>query len=456
MNSTPRISIVGTGYVGLSTAVCFSSRGYQVIASTLNEDKLRMINAARAPFHEPMLDDALKKSIESGYLRAEKSRAEAVRHTDMTFLVVGTPERADGTIDLRHVIRASEDIGRALRSKGAYHLVVVKSTVTPGTTRDVVKPALEQMSGLAAGRDFGICMNPEFLRQGSAVNDTLHPNRVVIGEYDERSGQLLADFFAEFYEQSVPLLRMSLESAEMVKYASNAFLATKISYANDIASICEHIPGVDVSQVMAGVGLDDRIGPKFLAAGAGFGGSCLPKDAKALCRFAQAYGYAAPVVRAALTVNNAQPRHVAQLALSALGKPEGKKVALLGLAFKPDTDDLREAPSLIVARELMAAGAHVSAFDPVVKRVHLPGFDTVEYPLSLTDCLTGAHCCIVMTEWEQFKGLTPEDFISQMTAPVVIDARRIYDPQQFRNKLTFIAIGLHSVSALATSRARLR
>lgn len=252
------------------------------------------------------------------------------------------------------------------------------------------------------------------------------------------------------------MLRMSLESAEMVKYASNTFLATKISYANEMANICEHIPRVDVSQVMAGVGLDDRIGPKFLAAGAGFGGSCLPKDAKALCRFAQAYGYAAPIVRAALTVNNAQPRHVAQLALSTLGEPEGKKVALLGLAFKPDTDDLREAPSLIVARELMAAGAHVSAFDPVVKQVHLAGFDTVEYPLSLTDCLAGAHCCIVMTEWEQFKGLTPEDFISQMAAPVVIDARRIYDPQQFRNKLTFIAIGLHSVSALATSRARLR
>lgn len=163
--------------------MCFSSRGYQVIASTLNEDKVRMINAAQAPFHEPMLDDALKKSIESGYLRAEKSRTEAVGHTDMTFLTVGTPERADGTIDLRHVIRASEDIGRALRNRGAYHLVIVKSTVTPGTTRDVVKPALEQMSGLAAGRDFGICMNPEFLRQGSAVKDTLHPNRVVIGEY---------------------------------------------------------------------------------------------------------------------------------------------------------------------------------------------------------------------------------------------------------------------------------
>jgi UDPglucose 6-dehydrogenase len=445
VNSTPRISIVGTGYVGLSTAVCFSSRGYQVITSTLNEDKMRMINAARAPFHEPMLDDALKRCIESGNLRAVKSRVEAVRHTDMTFLTVGTPERADGTIDLRPIISASEDIGRALRNRGDYHLVVVKSTVTPGTTREVVKPALETSSELAAGRDFGICMNPEFLRQGSAVKDTLHPNRVVIGEYDERSGQLLADFFAEFYEQSVPILRMNLESAEMVKYASNAFLATKISYANEIANICERVSGVDVKQVMVGVGFDDRIGPKFLAAGAGFGGSCLPKDAKALCRFAEACGYKAPIVRAALTVNNTQPRHVAQLALSILREPEGKKVALLGLAFKPDTDDLREAPSLIVARELMAAGARVSAFDPIVKRVHVPGFDAIEYPSSLAECLTGAHCCIVVTEWEQFKALTPEDFLSQMATPVVIDARRIYDPQQFRDKLTFIAIGLHSV-----------
>jgi UDPglucose 6-dehydrogenase len=437
-----RISIVGTGYVGLSTAACFASRGYEVIASTRNEDKVRVINAKRAPFHEPGLDELVRTGIESGHLRAEISRSEAVCQTDVTFLTVGTPENADGTIDLHYVIGASEDIGRALKRKNAYHLVVVKSTVTPGTVRGPVKAALEEASGLVAGRDLGLCMNPEFLRQGSAIRDTLHPDRVVIGEYDEQSGQRLADLLAGFYGPDIPLLRMSLESAEMIKYASNTFLAMKISYANEMARICERVPGVDVSNVMAGVGLDERINPKFLNAGAGFGGSCLPKDTKALCKFAESQGYSAPLLRATLAVNQAQASHVAQLALATLGEPRDKKVALLGLSFKPDTDDLREAPSLAVARTLLKAGAHVSAFDPVVKQVRLPGFERLEYPPSISECLAGAHCCVVLTEWEQFKRLTPDDFIQSMATPVVIDARRIFDPHEFGNRLTFLAVGV--------------
>jgi nucleotide sugar dehydrogenase len=440
-NAVQRISIVGTGYVGLSTAVCFASRGYDVIASTRNEDKVRIINAKRAPFHEPGLDEAVRTSIESGHLRAEIDRSEAVHQTEVTFLTVGTPEKADGTIDLRYVISASEDIGRALKRKKACHLVVVKSTVTPGTVRGPVKAALEQASGLVAGRDFGLCVNPEFLRQGSAVRDTLYPDRAVIGEYDEQSGQRLADLLAGFYGPGIPLLRMSLESAEMVKYASNTFLAMKISYANEMARICERVPGVDVSEVMGGVGLDERINPKFLNAGAGFGGSCLPKDTKALCKFAEAQGYSAPLLRATLAVNQAQASHVAQLALAALEEPRDKKVALLGLSFKPDTDDLREAPSLKVARTLLNAGARVSAFDPVVKQVSLPGFKGLACLPSISECLAGAHCCVVLTEWEQFKQLTPDDFIQSMATPAVIDARRIFDPHEFGNRLTFFAVG---------------
>jgi UDPglucose 6-dehydrogenase len=441
-NAVQRISIVGTGYVGLSTAVCFASRGYDVIASTRNQDKVRIINAKRAPFHEPGLDDVVRTSIESGHLRAEIDRSKAVRQTEVTFLTVGTPDKTNGTIDLRYIIGASEDIGRALQRKKAYHLVVVKSTVTPGTVRGPVKAALEEASGLVAGRDFGLCMNPEFLRQGSALRDTLHPDRVVIGEYDERSGQQLADLLESFYGPDTPILRMSLEAAEMIKYASNTFLAMKISYANEMANICERVPGVDVAKVMAGVGLDERINPRFLNAGAGFGGSCLPKDTKALCTFAEAQGYSAPLLRATLAVNQAQASHVAQLALSALGEPRDKKVALLGLAFKPDTDDVREAPSLIVARTLLKAGAHVSAFDPVVKQVRQPGFEGLEYPPSISECLAGAHCCIVLTEWEQFKRLTPDDFIHSMATPAVVDARRIFNPHEFGSRLTFLAVGV--------------
>jgi len=436
------ISIVGTGYVGLSTAVCFASRGYHVIASTHDKEKVATINAKRAPFYEPRLDEMLKEGVESQTLRAVDTREEAVLQTDVTFLTVGTPEAADGQMDLRHVVRACEEVGRALKKKNAYHLVVVKSTVVPGTTRDVVKPILERTAELSAGHDFGLCMNPEFLRQGSAIADTLEPDRVVIGEYDERSGEMLESLFDGFYERKAYTLRMNLESAEMVKYASNAFLATKISYANEIANICEKVAGVDVLHVMGGVGLDVRINPKFLNAGAGFGGSCLPKDVKAVRAFAALNGYETPLLGAVITVNDAQARHVAQLALAKLGKPMGKKVALLGLAFKPDTDDLREAPSLKIAKVLLEAGAHVSAFDPVVKKISLDGFEALECAHSVPACLSGAHCCVVVTEWGQFKALTPDDFIEHMARPVVVDARRIFDPQLFRHRLEFSAVGL--------------
>ena len=436
------ISIVGTGYVGLSTAVCFASQGYHVIAATQDTEKAQAINVKRAPFYEPGLDQLLKKSIESGTLKAVDARDEAVAQTDATFITVGTPEQADGRIDLRFVVTAAEDIGLALKEKNSYHLVVVKSTVLPGTTRDVVKPILERTSGSNAGSDFGLCMNPEFLRQGSAIEDTLSPDRVVIGQYDTPSGEMLTDLFASFYTQSVLMLRMELESAEMVKYASNAFLATKISFANEMANICERISGIDVAQVMKGVGLDPRIGPKFLNAGAGFGGSCLSKDVKALRKFAEHRGYETPLLRAALATNDAQALHVAKCTLAKLGKPKGKKVALLGLAFKPNTDDVRDAPSLKIAKALLEAGAYVSAYDPVVKKITVPGLEAIECASSIATCLAGAHCCIIVTEWEQFKSLKPHDFVKHMAEPILVDARRIYDPWQFRDKLTFSAVGL--------------
>jgi UDPglucose 6-dehydrogenase len=437
-----RISIIGTGYVGLSTAVCFASRGYHVIAATQNEENARAINAQQPPFYEPGLDATLRQSIKAKCLRAETSRAKAVSETDVSFITVATPEQPDGGIDLRYIISASEDIGRALQKKDAYHLVVVKSTVIPGTTREVVKRAIERASQRAAGRDFGLCMNPEFLRQGSAIEDTLHPDRVIVGEYDARSGTLLEALLNEFYGGAVPVLKMGLESAEMVKYASNAFLATKISYANEMANICETVPGVDVTHVMAAVGLDPRVNPQFLNAGAGFGGSCFPKDVKALRTFAEKHGTQAPLLRAVLTVNEAQARHVAQLVLACLGEPERKKVALLGLAFKPNTDDLREAPSLKIAKQLLAAGACVSAYDPVVKKVAFSGFKTLQQADSVQACLDGAHCCVVVTEWEEFKALTPDDFIKHMAEPIVVDARRIYDPHEFRQRLRYKAVGL--------------
>lgn len=436
------ISVVGTGYVGLSTAVCFAARGYNVIASTYDVDKIRLINDKIPPFYEPMLPDLLKCGIESGNLKVIYGREEAILNTDVTFVTVGTPELADGSIDLTFVKKACEEIGRALRKKGEYHLVAIKSTVTPGTTSSVVKPMLEAESGKSAGRDFGLCMTPEFLRQGSSIYDTFNPDRVIIGEHDEISGDALHSLFQEFYHNYVPIVRMNLASAEMVKYASNAFLATKISFANELANVCEKLDDVDVNHVMAGVGLDNRISPKFLNAGAGFGGSCFSKDVKALVNTAKALGYDAPLLCAVLGVNEAQALHVADLALSILGRAEGKKVALLGLSFKPDTDDIREAPSLKIARRLMDNGAVVCAFDPVVTRINRPNFEDLTCAGSVEECLRGAHCCILVTEWEQFKHLEPEDFIKSMSEPVVIDARRVYDAEKFVHKLHFFGVGL--------------
>jgi UDPglucose 6-dehydrogenase len=436
------ISVVGTGYVGLSTAVCFAARGYNVIASTYDADKIRLINDKVSPFYEPMLTELLTRGIESGNLKVVYGREEAILNTDVSFVTVGTPELVGGSIDLTFVKKACEEIGRALKKKDEYHLVAIKSTVTPGTTNGVVKPMLEAESGKAPGRDFALCMTPEFLRQGSSIYDTFNPDRVIIGEYDETSGDMLHSLFQEFYRYNVPIVRMNLASAEMVKYASNAFLATKISFANELASVCEKLGDIDVTHVMAGVGLDNRINPKFLNAGAGFGGSCLPKDVKALVSMAKALGYEAPLLRSVLDVNEAQALHVADLAMSILGRVRGKKVALLGLSFKPDTDDIREAPSLKIARRLMDNGAIVCAFDPVVTHITRPNFDDLICASSVEECLREAHCCILVTEWEQFKHLEPEDFIKNMSEPVLIDARRVYDTKKFVHKLHFFGVGL--------------
>ncbi len=441
------ISVIGTGYVGLSAAVCFASRGYPVIASTQSAEKLAQIRARKAPFYEPALERMLADAITSGSLQIVGERADAVMRSDITLISVATPENADGSVNLTHVKDACEQVGGALRDKPGYHLVVIKSTVVPGTTNGMLRPLLERAANKTAGDDFGVCMNPEFLRQGSSVYDTLHPDRVIIGEFDARSGERLQTLYNDFYPSAVPILRMNLASAEMVKYASNSFLAMKISYANEIAGICECVPGLDVSEVMDGVGIDRRISRAFLNAGAGFGGSCFPKDVSAIASFAGSRNYATPLLRAVLDVNAAQAEHVAELVGAALGSIHGKRIALLGLAFKPDTDDTREAPALKIARALMLAGAEVAAYDPVVVEAEVPGFGVQTSARSLDECLAGAHCCVVVTEWDQFKALTPEDFIRKMAVPIVVDARRIYDPPTFLDKLTYIAVGRYASGA---------
>ena len=438
------ISIVGTGYVGLCTAVGFASRGYKVVASTHDSEKAELINKGIPPFFEYGLEEIMQKVVKKGYLKCVLDRKEAVLNTGITIISVSTPSQPDGSVDLRFIESSAREIGEALNKKDAYHLVVVKSTVVPGTTENMVKPSIEKSSGKRCGVDFGLCMNPEFLREGSALYDTLHPDRVIIGEHDEKSGDILESLYRDFLgEEMPPMIRTNLPTAELIKYANNAFLATKISFINTIANICEKIPGADVTVIAQGVGLDKRISPLFLRAGLGYGGSCFPKDVKALVAVSKSLGYSPVLFNAVEDVNNVQPYQAVRLAEKLIGDLAGKRVAVLGLAFKPDTDDMREAVSIRVINELLEEGASVVAYDPkaVVNARYVFG-DKIEYAKSSIECLKDAECCIVVTEWEEFKQLEPEDFIKHMKSPLVIDGRRIYNPQKFSRRLKFAAIGL--------------
>jgi UDPglucose 6-dehydrogenase len=443
----PNISVIGIGYVGLCTAVGFASRGYNVIASTHDAAKAGKINKGIPPFHEPNLQKMLKEAIQNDRLKCLINQTEkVVLETDLTYNAVGTPSRPDGSIDLQFIETSTRDVGKALNKKSIYHVMVIKSTVVPGTSQDLVKPILEKESKKKCGLDFGLCMNPEFLRQGSAFEDTINTDRIVIGEHDKKSGDTLENLYKDFYGQNTPpTIRTTLSTAELIKYASNSMLATKISFINMIANICEKIPGVDVKTVGTAMGLDKRIGPLFLNAGLGYGGSCFPKDVKALIAYSKNLDCNPQLIEAVENVNETQPLRAVQFCKEQLGTLKGKNIAILGLAFKPDTDDMREARVIPIINNLIKEGANVTAYDPVAMPVAKTIFMTkIRYATSATECLRNADCCIIVTEWDEFKKLKPEDFTKNMRQPILIDGRRIYNAGEFSRKLKFAAIGLGS------------
>lgn len=439
-----RISFVGMGRVGLCTAVCFASKGYKTILSTHDGTKAEMVRSGVSPFYEPHAEQLLQKAIREGHLDVSLERDKAVLNSEITFITVGTPSKADGSIDLEFVCKSAEEIGRALRKKSDYHLVVVKSTVVPGTTEGMIKPLLEKHSGKKCGVSFSLCVNPEFLREGSAINDTLYPDRIVLGEFDKKSGDLMECLNKEFYGRDhPPIIRTNLSPAEFIKYANNAFLGTKISFINQIANICKRVQGVDVRTVAEGIGLDRRINSSFLNAGLGYGGSCLPKDIKALIAFSRKLGYAPQMLEAINNVNETQPYEAVTIAENLVGDLHNKRIAVLGLAFKPETDDMREAVSTKVVNKLLENGADVAVYDPVAMDNAKKIFSNrVEYASSAIECIRGADCCIIATEWEDFKKLEPGDFVKNMRTPTVVDGRRIYNPVEYRSKLKYAAIGL--------------
>lgn len=439
-----QISFVGMGYVGLCTGVCFASKGYETILSNTDQAKVDSVSKGTSPFYEPNLEKMLREAVNKGYLKTTLGKEGAILRSNITFITVGTPSKPDGGIDLRFVCSAAEEIGRALKKKVSHHLVVMKSTVIPGTTEGVVKPLLERQSGKRCGVDFSLCVNPEFLREGSAIHDTLDPDRIIIGEHDKKSGDFLEDLYLEFYgDKMPPIVRANIPTAELIKYANNAFLATKISFINQIANICEKIPEVDVKTVAKGIGLDKRIGRLFLNAGLGYGGSCLPKDVKALIAFSRTLDYDPMFIKSVEAVNEAQSHKAVELVKRVLGDLKGKRIAILGLAFKPNTDDIRESVSIKIIDKLLEVGVNVVAYDPVAMNNTKKLFgNRIGYPSSAIECIKGADCCIVATGWDEFKQLKPDDFIHHMKTHIVVDGRRIYDPEEYSHKVKFTAIGL--------------
>src|SRR5207249_4652033 len=341
---------------------------------------------------------------------------------------------------------ATEDLGNALRDKRGYHLVVVKSTVVPGTTNGTVKRFLEESSRKTIGSELGLCANPEFLKEGTAINDALHPDKIVIGSNDKKSASELAKLYRRFYGARLPpVILTSPEAAELVKYASNAFLATKVSFINTIANIAQKIPGVDINQIAEAIGHDPRIGPLFLKAGPGYGGSCFHKDLQALIHYSREQGYDPILLAETEQTNEQQADKVVGLSERLLGQLGSKRIAVLGLAFKKDTDDIREAASIRVIDRLRKRGAKIVAYDPVAMLNFESAFgNTIELAKNPHTALKGADCAIVMTEWDEFKKLKAEDYLANMREPNVIDARRIYKPEDYE-RLNLVGIGLGSV-----------
>ncbi len=436
------VSIVGMGYVGLCTAATFASRGIRTIGIDIDQTRVEQIRKGKAPLHEPHLDRMLKSAVKKKFLDAANDISVAA-DTNATFLTVGTPSQQDGSIDLSYIKNATEDLGNALREKRGYHLVVVKSTVVPGTTNGVVKRFLEQSSRKNVGPEMGLCVNPEFLKEGTAINDALHPDKIVIGSNDKRSASELTRLYRRFYGSELPpVMLASPEAAELVKYASNAFLATKVSFINTIANIAEQIPGVDIGIIAEAIGLDPRIGPLFLKAGPGYGGSCFHKDLQALINYSQNRNYDPILFRATEEANEQQTNRAVTMAETLLGSLSNKRVAVLGLAFKKDTDDIREAASLRVIERLMQKGTNIVVYDPMaMPNAKKQLKDRIEYAENPRSALKGADCAIIMTEWDQFRQLMAKDFQTYMKTPNIVDARRLLDPKQY-TQVNYVAIGL--------------
>lgn len=416
--------MIGTGYVGLVSGACFAEFGHDVVCVDIDKSKIDRLNAGEIPIYEPGLEELVHRNAEQGRLTFSMDLSTSMKNCDLAFIAVGTPPRPeDGHADLSYVYQAARDIANAA---GQYTVIVDKSTVPVGTAREVM--AIVKEANPKA--DIDVVSNPEFLREGAAIQDFMHPDRVVIGADSERARRVMRDLYAPMLDKGIPILITGIESAEIIKYATNAFLATKVTFINELADLCDKVGG-NIDQVARGLGLDDRIGPKFLRAGPGYGGSCFPKDTLALVKTAATVGAPIRIVETVVARNDQRKRDMAERIASAVGgSVSGLTIGILGLTFKPDTDDMRDSPAIDIVRELDAGGASVQVYDPEGMEQAKPLLPDVIWKKNGYEVAEGADALVLVTEWREFAELDFDRVRDAMKKPVFVDLRNLFSPER--------------------------
>jgi UDPglucose 6-dehydrogenase len=430
-----QIAVIGSGYVGLVTGACFAEFGDDVTCVDVDAKKIADLSHGKSPIYEPGLEQLIQKNLQAGRLRFTSDLAAAVKEATVVFIAVGTPPKADGSADLTFVDNAAREIARNIHS---YKVVAMKSTVPVGTSKRLAELI---RSNLPAPVEFGVVSNPEFLREGAAISDFMRPDRVVIGSNEERATEIMRELYRPLYLIETPVVITSIEGAELIKYAANAFLATKISFINEVANLCEKV-GCDVHEVARAIGMDRRIGSKFLHPGPGFGGSCFPKDTRALAVIGQQHGSPMRIVDAVIDVNEQQRLSMVPKIEKLVEGLAGKRIAVFGLSFKPETDDMRDAPSIDIVHGLVDAGATVVAYDPVAREEAEKVLPEIEYADDEYTAATDADALVFVTEWNQFRALDMRRLHRLMKSPRIADLRNIYEPADMREMgFKYVGVG---------------
>jgi UDPglucose 6-dehydrogenase len=429
------IAVIGTGYVGLVTGACFAEFGVEVTCVDVDENKINGLNNGKIPIYEPGLDTIVEKNVKAGRLHFTTDIRSAVEQSLVVFLAVGTPPKEDGSPDMSYYQQAAKEVAEAMNG---YKVLVTKSTVPVGTgkwLRGFVK------ENLKIETNFGVASNPEFLREGAAIEDFMRPDRVVIGSNEEDAIAIMKDLYRPLYLIERPIVITSLEAAELIKYAANAFLATKITFINEVANLCDAI-GCDVHDVARGMGMDNRIGRKFLHPGPGYGGSCFPKDTRALTTVADKFGVETLIVDAVIKANDLQRKAMIPKIQSLVGDLNGKNIGVLGLSFKPETDDMRESPAIDIVRDLQKLGANIKAYDPVAMEEAKHSLPDIEYAKDEYDAIEGADALVFLTEWNQFRALDMQKVKNLLKSPKIADLRNIYEPKTMREMgFEYVGVG---------------